>query len=182
MKYGYVGIAVVSMALLGGIPFAAARGLDASGTPPDAPPPASCEARPLVLDMARLKSAAGVQSVVADASTSHVTVLFANGDVLRIGTMGCTSDLLAARLWVADRTFLPDTIWFAKAKFVTDLVLDAEQARRLDESLKTPRIERQPNGGMSIENLGASAPHYAMTVTGRPADNLGLSMSIVYLK
>jgi hypothetical protein len=173
--------AMVGM-LLSGAPVTMAR---SETLPPSAVDPTkvtSCQTRPLPLDMARLRSIKQVQSVVVDSSASVATLLFANGDVLRIGTMGCVSALLSARLWVADRAFITDATWIEKARFVTGLVLEPDQARQISDSLETPNMVRLLEGAMSIEGKVAGRTRYSMTVSARPTDNLGSSMSIVYFR
>lgn len=145
------------------------------------PPAVICEPKPLSLDMPRLRHTDGVQDAILDSSKSKLTVLFADGDVLLVGSSGCDPSV-SARLLVTHENLLTDLEWRQKIKDVASLVLSPMDAERVNQSIGTAEIKERSGGGISIDSGLASRPGYWATVSGIPLDGLGRSMSIVYLR
>lgn len=139
---------------------------------------AGCPSR--AMDVSRLKTAAGVQSVVVDAGATRATVLFANGDVLRMGTTGCVAPMLTARLWVAGDDALSDAAWFERARSVAALVLAPAQSAQVDASLASQATVTHVDGGLRLERALSNGSGFSLAVVRTPRDSLGSSLSMVF--
>jgi hypothetical protein len=88
------------------------------------------------VDPTRFEGMENVRSVVGDKAASIVTVLFKNGDVLRVGENpnGCTGGIvLTARFESYHRMSEDDSR--QKLKYITDLMFSPTLARGLDHSI-----------------------------------------------
>ncbi|WP_114240186.1 hypothetical protein [Dyella sp. C9] len=144
-------------------------------------PPAACPARTLELDEATVRAAIGVQDVVMDAGHAQATVLFANGDVLRVAQTGCLKPVLVARLWTDARDGVADEIWKQRATMVSQLVLKPERAAQVTASLQAAGVDARNNGAPRIERELPGHAGYSMTVMRSAQDGLGQFLSMVYL-
>jgi hypothetical protein len=141
---------------------------------------AGCPLRPLAADAARLKSAPGVQSVVFAADNTRATVLFDDGGVLRLGTTGCVTPMVSARLWLAAEDGLSDAMWLQRARTVTDLVLASASAAQVDASLTNDAAVTHVDGGIKVDRALGNGSGYSLTVVRTPRDGLGSSLSLVF--
>jgi hypothetical protein len=141
---------------------------------------AGCPARPLAMDMARLKAVPGVQAVVLDPSATRATVTYANGDVLRVATTGCVTPMLSARLWVAGGEASSDAQWLERARSVASLVLAPAPYGEVSTSLQGDATLTHVDGGMKIERALPNGAGYSLTVVRVPRDGLGSSLSMVF--
>jgi hypothetical protein len=141
---------------------------------------AGCPLRPLAVDAAQLKATQGIQSVVVDATGTHATVIFNNGDVLRMGSTGCVTPMIAARLWVAGDDALSDAMWLERARSVAALALAPTASSRVDASLKGDLAITHADGGMKIEHTLGDGAGYTLLVARVPRDGLGASLSMVF--
>jgi len=169
-------LAVLSGALLLGMPGLLGSSMQAHAEDAST----GCPVRPLAVDAAQLKSAAGVQSVVFDADHTRATVMFANGDVLRAGTTGCVTPMVSVRLWVAGEDAASDGTWLERARTVTSLVLAPASAAQVDASLKSDSAVTHVDGGMKADHALGNGAGYSLTVVRTPRDSLGASLSLVF--
>ncbi|MGO4502343.1 MULTISPECIES: hypothetical protein [unclassified Dyella] len=139
-----------------------------------------CPIRPLTIDIAHLKATAGVQSVVLDPTATRATVMYDNGDVLRVASTGCVTSMLSARLWVAGDDAMSDALWLERARSVTELVLAPAAFAQVSASLKADAPVSHVDGGMKIDRALADGAGYSLTVVRTPRDGLGASMSLVF--
>jgi hypothetical protein len=139
-----------------------------------------CPIRPLTVDVAHLKATAGVQSVALDNAAARITVMYDNGDVLRIASTGCVTSMLSARQWVAGDDAMSDALWLERARSVTELVLAPAAAAQVSASLKGDSPVSHVDGGMKIDRALADGAGYSLTVVRTPRDGLGASMSLVF--
>lgn len=139
-----------------------------------------CPVHPLPIDIARLRAAPGVDSVVPDASGTRVTVMFANGDVLRVGATGCLTSMLAVRLWPAGDEPRSDAMWLQRARSVAGLVLAPAQSAQVNASLESGAAITHVDGGLTLERPLANGAGYSLTVVRTPRDGLGPSLSMVF--
>jgi hypothetical protein len=98
-----------------------------------------CIPRPLPVDPARIQAMKDVEKVIADESNSTVTVLFRDGDVLRLkaNPRQCsTAVILWARLW----SYHPFDD-HEKAKFITDIMLPKPMAEEIDHAVDNTKEE-----------------------------------------
>jgi hypothetical protein len=146
-----------------------------------APPPATCPTRTLDLDIAQLRGISGVRDVVMEDGSPTATVLFANGDVLRIAQTGCVKPVLVARLWVTGQDGVSDEVWKQRASLVSRLALKPDRAAQVAASLETTGVDQRINGGPKIERPLPNGAGYSMTVMRSTQDSLGLFLSMVYL-
>ncbi len=159
--------------------FAAAAVLWAlMGIEPSIPP---CTPGPLPVDVARLHAMKDVQAVNSDESTSVVTVLFSNGDVLRLGAndSGCTSGrVISARLW--SYHFLGESNATQKAQYVTDLIFSPHVAEQIDRSIQSSKLTTKPGQWYFDGPTEGGAVWWASVTTVSGLDGMGRSVSIVY--
>lgn len=134
------------------------------------------------LNVAQLKAAPGVQSVVVDASGSRATLIFANGDVLRMGTSGCVIPMLAARLWIAGDDALSDEAWLEHARAVAALALTPVQYAQVGAALAGNAPVMHVDGGLKLERALDNGAGFSLTVVRTPRDTLGASLSMVFRK
>jgi hypothetical protein len=109
----------------------------------------ACKPRPLPVDPIRLQEMKGAEKVISDESTSTVTVLFNNGDVLRLraNPSVCESRLvLSARLWTY-RTIDP----YANSKSIAELLLPASISKEIDQSISGTKETWIPGHGFRLE-------------------------------
>ena len=158
----------------------ATMGLAAAGVAYADDTSAGCPIRPLDMDVAHVKTTPGVQSVVVDASGTRATVMFGNGDVLRVATTGCVTPMLSARLWVAGDDAMSDATWLQRARSVGELVLAPASFAQVNESLKGDVAITHAEGGMKIERALADGAGYSLAVVRTPRDGLGSSLSMVF--
>ncbi|MET3653801.1 hypothetical protein [Dyella japonica] len=140
----------------------------------------ACPVRKLDIDIERLKSAADVQSVILDPAGLRLTVLYRNGDVLRAGTIGCMTPMIAARLWVVNDEGRTDQGWIARARELAQIVLTDSQFSRVDSALQSDRSVTPTDTGFKVEHALAGGAGYSVAVIRAPRDSLGLSLSIVF--
>jgi hypothetical protein len=148
------------------------------GAEPSIPP---CKVRPLPVDMARLHAMKDVQAVNGDESTSVVTVLFSNGDVLRLGAndSGCTSGLvISARFW--SYNLIGESNAVQKATYVTDLIFSPQLAEQFDHSIQTSKLTTKPGQWYFDGPIEGGAVWWASVTTVSGLDGMGRSMSIGY--
>lgn len=152
--------------------------LAAAWSPASADEVDGCPSR--VVDVSQVKVAAGVQSVVVDASATRATVIFTNGDVLRLGTTGCVTPMLAARLWVAGDDALSDAAWLERARSVAALVLAPAQSAQVGASLASNATVTHVDGGLKIDHALGNGSGFSLAVVRAPHDSLGSSLSMVF--
>jgi hypothetical protein len=145
----------------------------------DAPDDAGCPQRPLAMDVDHLRQDKDVQAVSVNASRTSATVLFVDGDVLRVGTIGCVKPSLSARLWVANDEGLTDDAWLSRARSVATRVLEPGRAAQLTASLASGQPVTHVDGGLKVQRALADGAGYSLTVVRTPYDGLGTSMSLV---
>jgi len=146
----------------------------------DAPAEAACQQRPLNLDLDRLRQEAVVQSLSVDPSHTTATVLFADGDVLRVGSTGCVTPMLSARLWVARDDGMTDEAWFGRARWIAEHVLQPARAAQVATSLANGRPAiTHVEGGLRLDSPLADGAGYSLMVVRAPRDGLGASLSLV---
>lgn len=139
-----------------------------------------CPIRPLTIDIAHLKATAGVQSVALDNAAARMTVMYGNGDVLRVASTGCVTSMLSARLWVAGDEGASDAQWLERARAVAELVLAPAASAQVNASLKSDAPVTHVDGGMKFDRALADGAGYSLTVVRTPRDGLGASMSLVF--
>lgn len=152
--------------------------LACAGSPASADDAAACPTR--ALNVAQVKAAPGVQSVVVDASASRATAIFANGDVVRLGTTGCVTPMLAARLWVAGDDALSDAAWLDRARSIAALLLPPAQATQVNAALASHASPTHVDGGLKLERALGNGSGFSLTVVRAPRDSLGASLSMVF--
>lgn len=145
----------------------------------DAPDDTGCPQRPLPMDVDHLRQDKDVQAVSVNASRTSATVLFVDGDVLRVGTIGCVRPTLSARLWVANDEGMTDDAWLGRARSVAARVLDPSRAAQLTASLANGQPVTHVDGGLKVQRPLADGAGYSLTVVRTPYDGLGTSMSLV---
>ena len=139
-----------------------------------------CPIRPLKIDLVHLKATAGVQSVALDSAATRMTVMYDNGDVLRVASTGCVTSMLSARLWVAGDDAMPDALWLERARSVAGLVLAPAASAQVAASLNADAPVTHVDGGMKIDHALADGAGYSLTVVRTPHDGLGSSLSMVF--
>lgn len=141
---------------------------------------AGCPVRPLDLDMTRLKAEPGVQTVALDPSGARATVMYANGDVLRVANTGCITSALSARLWIAGDDASSDAQWLERARAVARLVLAPAPYDAVNASLQGNGAVTHVDGGLKTERALPNGAGYSLNVVRVPRDGLGPSMSMVF--
>ncbi|WP_198651416.1 hypothetical protein [Dyella sp. C11] len=139
-----------------------------------------CPVRALNVDSDHLKTLPGVRSVVFDARRTRATLIYNNGDVLRVGATGCVTPMISARLWVADDGEMSDALWMDRARSVAGLVLTPASSERFNASLKNDSTVTHADGGMKVERALGDGAGYSMAVVRSPRDSLGASLSLVF--
>jgi len=142
--------------------------------------PAECPMRTLGVDIDRLRHAANVQSVATDAASASVTVLFTNGDALRVGVTGCVTPMLSARLWVGADGTASDAQWLERARWIAGLILPAQRAAQVSATLQDATVDTHVDGGFRLERAMPAGGGYSLAVVRTPRDGLGTSLSMVF--
>ncbi|WP_426270297.1 hypothetical protein ACN9MB_21885 [Dyella kyungheensis] len=140
----------------------------------------ACPVRKLEMDIEHLKSEADVQSVMLDPAGLRATVLYRNGDVLRVGTIGCMTPMIAARLWVVNDEGRTDQGWMARARTIAQVVLTTGQFSRVDAALQGAQTVIPTDTGFKFERALAGGAGYSVAVLRAPHDSLGPSLSAVF--
>jgi hypothetical protein len=103
-----------------------------------------------------------VLSVVFDKKNLSASVLFENGDMLKVNSYGCYSHEIDVRLWTSPVLFIDKEV-IARAQSVTDLVFDATTAKNLNVSLEHQTFDSKSSLARHI-----STEAYLLTVTNMP--------------
>lgn len=139
-----------------------------------------CPLRPLAANAHQLKAVPGVMSVVVDETSTHATLIFFNGDVLRLGTTGCVTPMISARLWVAGDDTLTDAMWLDRARDVARLALSPASSAKVVASLQGDAAVTHADGGLKMERAMGDGAGYSLAVVRAPHDSLGASLSMVF--
>jgi hypothetical protein len=127
------------------------------------------------LNVNRFRSATGVRGVVSDEKQLNASVLFENGDMLKVHSGGCYSHEIEIRLWTDKIRFLDKDV-IERTKHVMGIVFDAAKAKELDHSMDS----RISNLKFDQPRL-ISTPDYQLTVTIDVLDDLNTLLKIEYL-
>ena len=145
-------------------------------TPPLVMPPTPpCTVQPVPVNHDRIKSAKGVRSIVSDDKRLSATVLFENGDVLKMLSFGCYARSIRAQLWTGQISFIDKEI-LGKVKIITDLVFDASKAKEIDQSMDEQTFDSKFERIRHIDTRG-----YLLSVTNMPLGGVDAFLKIDYL-
>lgn len=149
-------------------------------TPPPIPPnvmPAipPCTVQPVPLNIDRINSGQGVRSVVSDDRRLSATVLFENGDVLKVLSFGCYTRSIRAQLWTGQISFIDKEV-LGKAKIITCLVLDASMAKEIEQSMDEQTFDSKFERIRHIDTK-----NYLLLVTNMPLGGVDAFLKIDYL-
>ncbi|MGC1546968.1 MAG: hypothetical protein WA777_00410 [Rhodanobacter sp.] len=144
---------------------------------PTRPP---CQVQPASLDIDRLRSTKDVLSVIPDAKKLNATVLFADGDVLKVQSKGCITSVIDAKLWISNPTFV-DASLIEKAKQITSLILSPVEARQVEISMDKEKFDSAFNRVRHIEDDVSGVHAYQIFATLMPLGDSGQFMDISYI-
>lgn len=145
------------------------------------PPIPACISRPLPVDPAKVQQMATVEGVIADYSISMVTVLFKNGDVLRVkaSPKQCRGPNLAftASFW----SYYPLDA-HQKAMFVTDLMLPKTMAKEVDQDVTSAKDDWIGGSGLRFQGKTKSQISWNVSTHLTPtwSDGMGQLIEINY--
>lgn len=149
------------------------------GTSESIPP---CTPRVLPVDLGRLHATRDVQAVNVNETNSVVTVLFQNGDVLRMraNDSGCTRGLqIYGRYW-SDH-LIDQANATQKAKYITDLIFSADLADKIDRSIQGSKLTIQHGQWYFDGPIQGDAVWFATLAIPFGLDGMGRTMSITYM-
>jgi hypothetical protein len=150
-----------------------------AGTLPALPP---CVPRPFPVDPVKIQQMKDVDKVVADAGASMVTVLFSNGDVLRLRAKPKECEgpglMISASFW-SYHAVIPHE----RVKLVTDLILPPKMAEQIDRDIANSKDNWLAGWGLRFEGKTEAGLLWVATMKDSPGtlSGMGRMVEIDYL-